>query len=41
MSLLSDDDPDNECVPEIYDRIDSRFNVLKHELKRGDTSLST
>jgi predicted AlkP superfamily phosphohydrolase/phosphomutase len=35
MSLLSADDPDNECVPEIYDLIDMRFDVLEDELEGG------
>ena len=39
MSLLSGDDPDNECVPEIYDLIDSRFDVLEDELERGKYEL--
>jgi predicted AlkP superfamily phosphohydrolase/phosphomutase len=39
MSLLSGDDPDNECVPEIYDLIDSRFDVLEDELERGEYEL--
>lgn len=39
MSLLSGDDPDNECVPEIYDLIDSRFDVLEHELENGEYEL--
>lgn len=39
MSLLSGDDPDNECVPEIYDLIDSRFDVLEDELERGEHEL--
>jgi predicted AlkP superfamily phosphohydrolase/phosphomutase len=33
MSLLSADDPDNECVPEIYDLIDMRFDILEDKLK--------
>ncbi|SHG37546.1 Predicted phosphohydrolase or phosphomutase, AlkP superfamily [Halobaculum gomorrense] len=39
MSLLSGDDPDNECVPEIYDLIDIRFDVLEDELKQGEYEL--
>jgi len=36
MSLLSGDNPDNECVPEIYDLIDSRFDVLEDKLTEGE-----
>jgi len=36
MSLLSGNDPDNACVEEIYDLIDSRFDVLEAEIERGD-----
>jgi predicted AlkP superfamily phosphohydrolase/phosphomutase len=32
MSLLSAADPDNECVEEIYDLIDTRFDLLEDEL---------
>lgn len=39
MSLLSGDDPDNECVEEIYDLIDSRFDVLEDELADGEYEL--
>ncbi|QCS42011.1 alkaline phosphatase family protein [Natrinema versiforme] len=36
MALLSGDDPDNACVEEIYDLIDSRFDVLEDELESGE-----
>jgi len=39
MSLLSGDDPDNDCIPEIYNLIDSRFDVLEDELERGEYEL--
>lgn len=39
MSLLSGDDLDNECVPEIYDLIDSRFDVLEDELESDEYKL--
>ena len=39
MSLLSGDDPDNECVPEIYDLIDMRFDVLEDQLEGGEYEL--
>ena len=35
MSLLSGDDPDNACVDEIYELIDSRFDVLEDVLADG------
>jgi len=33
MSLLSANDPNNACIDEIYDLIDSRFKVLEDELE--------
>jgi len=39
MSLLSADDPDNECVEEIYDLIDTRFDLLEDELTDGTYEL--
>jgi len=39
MSILSGDDPDNECVPEIYDLIDMRFDLLEDELESGEYEL--
>ncbi|MDB2245710.1 alkaline phosphatase family protein [Halorubrum ezzemoulense] len=39
MSLLSGDDSNNECVPEIYELIDSRFDVLEDELENGEYEL--
>jgi predicted AlkP superfamily phosphohydrolase/phosphomutase len=36
MSLLSGDDTNNECIPEIYQLINSRFDVLEDELERGE-----
>jgi predicted AlkP superfamily phosphohydrolase/phosphomutase len=39
MSLLSGDDPDNECVEEIYNLIDSRFDILEDELADGEYEL--
>lgn len=39
MSLLSGDDPNNECVSEIYDLIDSRFDVLENQIKENKYEL--
>jgi len=39
MSLLSADDPDNACVEEIYDLIESRFDVLEDALEAGEYEL--
>ncbi|QKY15580.1 alkaline phosphatase family protein [Halorubrum sp. CBA1229] len=39
MSLLSGNDPDNECVEEIYDLIEMRFDVLESELSTGEYEL--
>ena len=39
MSLLSGDDLENECIPEIYELIESRFDVLEAELEKGEYEL--
>lgn len=39
MSLLSMDDQENDCIPEINRLIDSRFDVLENELDRGNYEL--
>jgi len=39
MSLLSGNDPGNECIPEIYDLIDMRFDLLEDELETGENEL--
>jgi len=36
MSLLSSSDPDSQCVEEIYDLIDSRFDIVEELLDSGD-----
>ncbi|MDL0119338.1 alkaline phosphatase family protein [Halobacterium salinarum] len=39
MSLLSNGNPGNKCIPEIYDLIDMRFDVLEDELARAEYEL--
>jgi predicted AlkP superfamily phosphohydrolase/phosphomutase len=39
LSLLSKDDPDSDCVEEIYDLIEMRFDVLEELLASGEYEL--
>lgn len=36
ISLLSKDDPDSECIPEIYEVMDQRFDVAEDLIRSGD-----